>query len=265
MSVSRVYILALNEETNIGKCLRRLSRFRIPVTLLDSGSSDRTLEIARTFPFCTIEPYRFSGHAHAYNEITSKRTPSTEFVMVLDADMEVSEELYREVVEICTTKDTEVVRAPVQMYVEGFPLRFGSLYPPKAFVFRGGAEYFLAAGHSDRLRPNVKVATTKSKLIHNDLKDYSVYLLTQCRYGQNLWENYLQGAVSLKDRIRVRTVWGSVLMMLYSYFIRGGFLAGKLGLLYAIDRLIAGLIQFRIATANRMKLHPKHSDQLGNR
>ena len=47
--------------------------------------------------------------------------------------------------------ETQVIRAPVQMYAEGQPLRFGSLYPPKPIAFRTGKEYFVAVGHGEAL------------------------------------------------------------------------------------------------------------------
>lgn len=253
MHITKAYILARNEEKNIGKCLQRLSFCSIPVILLDSGSNDETLKIAREFPFCTIEHYNYITHPAAYNEITCFRTCPDEYVIVLDADMEISSDLFCEVSEICRMGGVEVIKAPVQMFVDGIPLKFGSLYPPKPFVFRGGKDYFVPAGHGERLRPGVRTVVTRFKLIHNDLKDYSAYLVAQYRYGQNLWGNYLRGAVSMKDRIRLFSVWGSVLMMLYSYIFRGGIFAGKVGWIYALDRLIAGLIQYRIALANRLK------------
>lgn len=253
------FVLAKNEEQNIGKCLRTLAALGLPVTLLDSGSTDRTLEIARGFPNCVIEAYDFRGHAAAYNEITKNRTSREDFAMVLDADMEVTPYLLEEVQEFIRKGQKDVLKAPVQMYIEGRPLRFGSLYPPKPFVFRGGKEYFYAAGHSDRLLPRVAFAITRNKLIHNDLKPYEQYLLTQVRYGHNLWKHYQEEAVNFKDRLRVHFVGSGFLMAAFSYFVKGGILAGRVGLAYAIDRLIAGLVQYRVALAYKLKTPDKEA------
>lgn len=253
MSEIVAYILAKNEEQNIEKCLQSLAKLKVQVNLLDSGSTDRTVEIARTFANCRIEPYDFGGHAPAYNFITEGRTSPDTYAMVLDADMEVSSALFSEVCEFIGKKEADVLKAPVQMYVDGRPLRFGSLYPPKPFVFRGGKRYFQAAGHSDRLLPNVTYSITRSKLIHNDLKPYEQYLLSQVRYGHNLWRHYQKGAVNFKDRLRANFVGSGFLMAAYSFLLKGGVLAGRVGLAYAIDRLIAGLVQYRIALSYKLQ------------
>ena len=46
--------------------------------------------------------------------------------MVLDADMVVTEELFAEIAELATQSETDVIKAPVLMYAEGQPLRYGS-------------------------------------------------------------------------------------------------------------------------------------------
>ncbi len=60
----RAYILAKNEEANIGKCLASLEPCGIPVVLLDSGSTDRTKEIAKAFGFCEVQVVRLRGSRH---------------------------------------------------------------------------------------------------------------------------------------------------------------------------------------------------------
>ncbi|MEM4188451.1 MAG: glycosyltransferase [Candidatus Hadarchaeum sp.] len=247
------YVLAKNEQENIEKCLRSVCRHGIPVLILDSGSEDHTVSIAKTFDGVQIESFNFQGHAAAYNYITLQRTLSDHYAMILDADMEVSPSLFNEISAFINQNSAPVLKAPVEMYIEGQPLRFGSLYPPKAFVFRGGKEYFVAAGHSDRLLPDVKYIITRNKLIHNDLKPYEQYLLSQVRYGHNLWQHYQAGSVNFKDKLRVNFVGSGFLMAAYSFFIKGGILAGRAGLAYAIDRLIAGLVQYRIGLSHRLR------------
>lgn len=253
MRLLTIYILAKNEEVNIAKCLRSLAPYGTRTVVLDSGSSDGTLDVVREFSFCIIESYNFRGHAAAYNEITGIRTKPSDFAMVLDADMEVRPELFSEVKEFICEGQADVLKAPVLMFVEGQPLRFGSLYPPKPFVFKGGKEYFTAAGHSDRLLPDVSCVTARNFLIHNDLKPYEQYLLSQVRYGNNLWQNYLKGAVNFKDKLRVRTIVSGFIMAGYSFFLKGGFLAGQTGLAYALDRLIAGLVQYRVCLGHKIR------------
>lgn len=240
------YILAKDEEANIHKCLESLAPYDIPVVLLDSGSSDRTIAIAQTFSFCAIQPYDYRDHATAYNFITTCAASHT--VMILDADMEITPALWNELCEMKSLRcDWDLAVAPVLMCVEGRPLRFGSLYPPKAIVFKSGPAYFVPSGHGERVRHGFTGVRTRSPVVHNDLKPYSHYLLSQVRYGQNLVRRIQYKQASVKDRIKAWTPLGALVYPFLSYIIYGGFLSGRRGILYCIDRVIAALIQWRVA------------------
>lgn len=243
------YILAKNEEPNIGKCLRSLQPCGIPVVLLDSGSTDRTIEIARQFPFCEVRDYRYIDHATAYNGITTNAQADS--VLILDADMEVSCELWSEVLGLASHQDWQVVCAPIRMHVDGWPLYFGSLYPPKAFLFRVGEEYFVPRGHGESLRSGLGIVKTRSRLIHNDLKPYEEYLRTQVRYGNNLARRCARGELSFKDRLRATSPIMAFVYPFVSLVIYGGLLCGRRGIIYALDRAIAVLVQWRVVLASR--------------
>ncbi len=126
------------------------------------------------------------------------------------------------------------------------------MYPPKAILFRGGATYFLPKGHCSRLRKGLKRIVTKELLIHNDLKPYSEYLLSQVRYGNLLFRRFTTGEISFKDWLRATTPLMALVFPVVSLFLRGGILAGRMGILYALDRAIAALIQYRVVLSSRM-------------
>lgn len=256
------YILAKNEEPNIGKCLASLEPCGIPVVLLDSGSTDRTREIAAAFHFCQVRSFEFTSHTEAWNKITGQWHDANQHVLILDADMEITPALWNELL-AALSGSPQVILAPVIMYVEGRPLNYGSLYPPKAIVFRGGAEYFVPRGHCSRLRKGLRCHRTQNKLIHNDLKPYSAYLLSQLRYGNLLYQRYDQGSVTFKDRLRATSPVMALVYPIVSLVFRGGMFAGRLGLIYALDRAIAVLVQYRVVLASKIsqgeKLSVKHT------
>lgn len=244
----RAYILAKNEEANIGKCLASLEPCGIPVVLLDSGSTDRTKEIAKAFGFCEVRSYAYVDHATAYNTITTADEDSS--ALILDADMEMTPPLWAELTLLTTRADWDVVRAPVRFCVDGQPLRHGSLCPPKPILFRSGKAYFVPRGHGEALTPGLRVHTTRSRLVHNDLKPYEAYLLSQVRYGRNLAARSAAGQASMKDRLRSSSPLLALVYPLVSLVLRGGLLAGRLGLMYALDRAIAVLVQYRVVLAS---------------
>lgn len=245
------YILAKNEEANIEKCLQSLAPCGIPVVLLDSGSTDKTTDIAKRFSFCEVKSYHYVDHATAYNTITT----SVESVcaLILDADMEMTPALWAELAVLVKELDWEVVCAPIRFYLEGLPLRWGSLCPPKPIMFECGKAYFVPRGHGEALRPGLRVRITRAHLSHNDLKPYEAYLLSQVRYGRNLAARTATGQASWKDRIRSGSAVMALIYPFVSLVVRGGLLAGRLGLMYALDRAIAVLVQYRVVLASKLR------------
>ena len=85
MNSSRVtpLLLAWNEEDNIERCLKRLE-WAAETIVIDSGSTDRTIEICRQFPGVTVIHNRFESFAAQTNFGLSKIR--TDWVLSLDAD-----------------------------------------------------------------------------------------------------------------------------------------------------------------------------------
>jgi glycosyltransferase involved in cell wall biosynthesis len=246
MKLHRVYILAKNEIRNIGRALEQLAAAGAGVTVLDSGSTDGTIELARRHG-AEVEPFHYVDHCASYNRITAA-TPADRFVMIIDADVVVPRALIAEVeARLSADGPPDVLVAPVLMYWEGLPLRHSSLYPPKPFVFRGGLEHFEPVGHGERLRPAVRWATTSGSIVHDDRKELGQVMQNQVRYARALLHRALRGQLSSRDRLRARTPLFLFLTPLYAYLFKLGFLDGRAGLIYAVDRLIAEALAFRTA------------------
>jgi glycosyltransferase involved in cell wall biosynthesis len=248
------YILAKNEEANIARCLHALKACGIPAIVLDSQSTDRTREIARDLG-ATVEDYRYTTHLDAYESICQQRTAPGECALVLDADMLVSPELLDEAFALLQT-GVQVVRAPILMYWNGQQLPHGSLCPPKPLLFAGGQHYFEPVGHGERLRADVSAATTRHPLGHDDRKGFDAYLSSQIRYAKNLLQRADHQSLTLRDRLRMNTPVLLISVPLVSYLVRGGWRAGRAGLGYALDRLIAEAIMYRQSLAAQQPPEP---------
>lgn len=242
-----VFILAKNEQKNIGRCLEALRSTAWDVIVLDSGSTDATQAIVSSHESVQFRHYAYTDHCKAYNDITTELGIGYRHVIILDSDMVISDALQHELEAILSgiSATPEVIDARVLMYVEGIPLRFGSLCPPKSFVFAVGQEYFERVGHGEKLRDGVIAQRTREKLRHDDRKSYASYLLSQVRYSSNLVHRKEAGEVSGSDKIRIKSPLLIFAVPLVSYFLKGGFLDGKAGMIYALDRIIAEAIMYR--------------------
>ena len=241
MAGMRAYILCKNEEANLERCLVALAQTPFTPVVVDSGSTDRTLEIAAAHG-AEVEPYRYVNHCKAYNDLTTRHTPD-EWCLVLDADMIVSRALAGEIAAAMATAD--VVQAPVRMVYGGQPLRHASLYPPKPIAFRGGAAYFVPMGHGEKLKPEITPAQTRALLLHDDRKSFRHFLDNQLRYADAFIARAQAGQLTYKDRIRLKSPFGIFALPFIILFVKGGILDGKGGLLYALDRLIVEAIKYR--------------------
>jgi glycosyltransferase involved in cell wall biosynthesis len=240
------FIICKNEEPNIERCIRALQAAQLQPVLIDSGSTDRTLDIARRLG-AQIRPHVYESHCRTYNDLISA-LPATESCVVVDADMIVSRGLAIELRD-ALREGADVVRAPVKMVWAGYSLRHASLYPPKAIAFRGGGKYFEPFGHGEQVISNVKAADVEMLLVHDDRKPYPSFLASQVRYGRAIRKRLQKGEVSWKDRVRSLTPFVVLAQPLVSYVWKGGFRDGRGGALYALDRLIAEAILFREALA----------------
>lgn len=249
-----VFILAKNEEANIARNLTALASTGWPVHVLDSGSSDRTESIVAGYQFAVFQPYVYTDHCNAYNEITTDLGKSYDFVVVLDADMIVSDALQREISHHISNCDGSwsFIEAAIEMCVNGVPLKFASLCPPKAFVFSTGQACFVSTGHGEKIVEGIKAIKSNNRLRHDDRKSYSSFLQSQYRYSKNLVDRYSTGKVSSRDVLRVRWPFLIFGVPFVSYILKRGFLDGRAGAIYALDRLIAEAIMYRQAIAMRM-------------
>lgn len=249
-----VYILSKNEESNISRCLDSLSCSEWPVYVLDSGSTDKTKEIVQNYSFAQFLSYDYKNHCIAYNEIIENLSKGFEFAIILDSDMALTSDLISELNETASKKDRkwQALDAEIKMYIEGCELSKASLYPPKPFVFKTGKALFVSTGHAEKLIDGACVERLKNKLIHDDRKSYSSYLQSQFRYSKNLIDRYREGNVSGRDKIRVRWPFLILAVPFFSLVVRRGFMDGRAGVVYALDRLIAEAVMYRQALASRL-------------
>lgn len=256
-----IYVLAKNEQANIERCLRSAVAVCDRVVVLDSGSTDQTLNICRQFGSVEVQNFVYRNHCESYNQIISWHLPD-EFVAILDADMQITPALAAEIEQVIQLHpQVQAVIAPVEMYWDERPLKYCSLYPPKPIIFRGGRALFEPAGHGEHLKADVHTACTHARLIHDDRKPLEAVLANQWRYAKDTVRRSGVGQLTRKDRIRLKSPLMMLITPLYSFIIRRGFLDGKQGIIYALDRLIAEALTYRasLSEAVRRELNPPAS------
>lgn len=265
-----VVILTLNEATNLTRCLESV-RWSDDVLVVDSGSTDGTVDIARAFGARVLaRPFEsFATQRNFAMEHGALRNP---WVLHLDADETVDEPLREELHGIArdSQRTKMVYRVPSRMIFMGRWLRHAGMYPAYQVRF-GRAERlrFVDHGHGQRedCAPQ-DVGTLVAAFDHyNFSKGVNDWFSRHLRYaakeaglaeveaGLPVDSSALLGADrtlrrrALK-RLAFRLPFQPILRFLYIYLLRRGFLDGRAGFHYAVQM---GIYQYLI-DRNRAEL-----------
>jgi len=242
-------VLTYNEQENIWRNLEAL--VWVPkVIVVDSFSTDQTLEIALSFPNVQIVQRVFDTHANQWNAGLDRI--DTEWALTLDADYVLTAELQEEIKKIEPSSEMALYWGEFDYCIFGRPLR-ASIYPPRVILFRTKRARYFDEGHTQQLRIKGKLAKLKGKVWHDDRKPLRRWFQSQDRYSE-IEATYLleQGAksseqgggeeLSRTDRWRMKIVVVPILMPFYLLLVRGLIFDGWNGWYYAFQRTVAEMM-----------------------
>jgi len=221
----------MDEEANIGRTLASV-RWADEIVLVDSGSKDRTCEIAREQGARVIvEPWRgYVAQKQYAVDLCTK-----EWVLLLDADEEISPGLAEEIrAVISDPKAANGYWLPRKNLFLGRWMKHGGFYPdPKLRLFRRGQGFVTGHDPHDRceLKSEVPQRTRqfKNAMVHYTYPNLSLYIAHMNRYST------LGARKAIAEGRRgfsfVDIVVRPALTFIYNYFLRLGFLDGREGLL----------------------------------
>jgi glycosyltransferase involved in cell wall biosynthesis len=230
-------ILTYNEAPNIGRTLKKLS-WAQRIVVIDSGSTDDTLEILWHHPKVEVIHRSFTDFTSQWNfGLTKVLTP---WVLSLDADYELSDELVRELGSLVPLDSADGYRASFVQRIYGRPLR-DSLYPPRTVLFRRDKAFYRQEGHTQRAVIDGKVLSLRGVIYHDDRKPLARWLMAQQRYAREEAE-YLRACrrdqLPLADRVRLMGWPAPLAVLLYVLFVKRSLLDGWPGWFYALQRVL---------------------------
>ena len=239
-------VLTYNEGPNLQRCLDRL-RWVPRILIIDSGSTDETLDIARQYPQVEIVERPFDDFATQCNFGLARI--DSRWVLSLDADYELSGAL---VAEMATLREDDVAGYSVAFiyHVNGRRLR-GSLYPPRVVLYRRDGATYRNEGHSHRVVIAGRAGTLRGKILLDDRKPFSRWFASQQQYATRE-AGYLLSApradLGRADRVRLMGWPAPILVFLYTLIVKRCAFDGWAGWLYVLQRtLVEMLIALEIA------------------
>jgi len=234
-------ILAYNEEDNLPRTLQAL-RWARRVIVVDSFSTDRTLEICRGFDNVEVAQRKFDSAASQGNFGLSQ--VETTWTLSLDSDYFVPDGFVDELQRLDPADDITGYFVGFRYAVFGAPLR-GTLYPPRQVLYRTAEAKYLDDGHTQRVRTTSETRNLECLLIHDDRKSLSRWFHSQIRYARLEAEKLAStpaGKLGRADRLRKLILPAPFAALFYTLFVKGVILDGWPGWYYSLQRFTAELI-----------------------
>lgn len=248
-----VVVPVKNEEANLSRCLPLLKQFS-EVLVVDSGSTDRTAEIARKNGARFIEFAWDGKYPKKRNWLLLNHTLRNDWVLFLDADEFVN-------VAFCVAADRAVrenAHAGFWLNYDNFfmgrRLRYG-VPQRKLALFRVGKALYerIEEDHWSRLDMEIhehpvvegSLGEINARIEHNDDRGIDKFIERHCEYAR--WEarrtlllkregNVDRTRLTGRQRFKYRHMakwWYPWFYFLYTYIVKRGFLDGSVGFTYA--------------------------------
>ena len=244
-------ILTWNEQPNIARTLARLDWAR-DIVVVDSGSDDGTLETLRANPRVRLFNRAFDSHARQWSFAVMETGIETDWILRLDADYQVTDELIAELRESTPSADTVAYRIAFDYAIFGVPLR-GSLYPANTILLRRGRFSVYDKGHTEAWVVEGTIEDMYGKVVHDDWKSTLHFVPSQVRYMTREILALEASSGSFKTWLRLHPPLMPLVIFFYSYFARGLFLNGSAGLYYSFQRLVAESILSLLLLERRIR------------
>ena len=280
-------VLTMNEEANIEACLQSLAGFCSRVVVVDSGSTDNTVPLARESGAEVLtNPFRY--YAAQFNWGIDNADIRTKWTLRVDADERMTPEVCAHCERIMSAhEDDDVCGITMEsdFYFLGRLIRHGGSKKRKVMVFKTGvgriedrkrdAHTVLSRGRSVAIR---------ERFIHKDFKDLYSYIRRYNWYATRELQDYLAFRAGRSEMVNTdpalqrtrRKKFGiyykapiflrAWLWFVYQYVFRLGFLDGREGYLYCFfeNYWYRFLVDARIYEYDRTGVGPGELGALGD-
>ncbi len=250
-----IVVLTKNEEVNLPDCLESCKGFAKRVVVVDSGSTDRTVDIAKEYG-ADVYVHPFENYARQFNWGLDHTDIQTKWTFRLDADERLTSALCAELEELTELhKDDQVngITMEAWLYFMGRKIKHGCHNKRKLMLFKTGIgriedrkmdeHTILSEGES---------ISCKERFIHYDFKNMTHWINKMNWYATREMQDYMEfiegknAGISKKDDAAIsgmrKKKFGiyykfplfkrSWLLFIYYYIFRLGFLDGKEGFVY---------------------------------
>ncbi|HTR45602.1 MAG TPA: glycosyltransferase family 2 protein [Thermodesulfovibrionales bacterium] len=225
-----VAIITKNEERRLPACLESVS-FAEEIVVVDSGSSDRTVEIAEEFG-CRVFVEDWKGDGPQKNSAIEKCTH--EWVLIVDADERIPKETREEINRVISNSAyADAYSFPRRNYFHGRWIKYSGWWPDRIIrLVRKSKGRFEAITHG-KWATSGTLAEVDVPIDHYSFTDYSNMLLVMETRSTDMAKELLDAGT----RANILTPFlHGLTMFLKVYILKLGFLDGLDGFVIAVTR-----------------------------
>ena len=225
-----VIVITKNEAHNIGACLQSVS-FADQLVVLDSGSRDGTLDIARAIGAEVSENHDWQGFGAQKNRALA--LARGDWVLSIDADERVTPDLRAEIMAALAAPAFEVYSFPRLSSYCGQYMRHSGWYPDRVTrLFKRSSAQFSGELVHEKIMTSHQVGQLTSSLLHESFTGFEAVLDKANRYSSaGAQMLFARGKTASLGKALAHGAWAFI----RTYVLRRGFLDGRMGLVLAIS------------------------------
>jgi glycosyltransferase involved in cell wall biosynthesis len=253
MAEFSIVVIAQNEESNIGHCVRACMGASDDVWVIDSFSTDRTVDIC-TMLGAHVVQHDFESWGTQRNYAMENLDLKHEYVLFLDADEEIDGAFASELQGAIPDGRYAAFNVNFDIYFLGKVLKHAHENPPVLRVVKRGCGRWLSEGAREYCVVDGKVGRIRRRIHHEDRKGIFFWLIKHIRNADReanlilkreehiVLEGIPQEAeFERPGRVRLRRLFGRFpswlrpgLLFFYRYVLRLGFLDGYAGFAFCV-------------------------------
>ena len=253
-----VMIMTQNEEANLPFAIESVCAWAANVFVVDSGSTDRTVEIARE-KGARVVPHAWEGFARQKNWALANLPFTSPWVLILDADEAITPALADEIRSICTRPASEVPEAGfyINRYFVfmGRRIRHCGYFPSwNLRLFKRGLARYEDRRVHEHMILDGPAGHLKGLMSHDDRRGLEYYIAKHNRYSTleaetlfyadrggdesgveaRLFGNAVERRRYLRTKLYPKLPARWVIRFFWMYVLRQGFLDGLTGLRFCL-------------------------------
>lgn len=226
-----VVIITLNEEKRLPLCLQSLPR-GAEIVVLDSGSTDRTREVAIRFG-ARVETRPFTDYADQKNAASA--LASRNWILSIDADEVLDETLSNSILDVSRPeagRRENGFRLRRRLVFMGRTMRFGKTSDRPLRLFRKGRGRFTSPIHERLVLESGPTGLLAGQMAHHSYASITDYFHRFNRYTSRVADHHIdRRGMARPGPLHVVRPWGEFFKR---YVLLLGFLDGYPGYCYAL-------------------------------